>query len=344
MKVRQHEIDEAGQRIFEGALPAGWVSNPKKRDYGKDYDVEVFDGNRQATGVSFIVQLKSVGDPKCRRGGGWSVPVKRERLRYYVDQVSEPVFIVGADVKSGECLYCFVQEAFNGTKRTRLNGHGSIRVPLNPKDRVDDHARLLIAIEAAHAFMRELRPGGLKAAARARFEKLKATYPMARFVVEYVDGREVVRFMPDEPFEFTMRLTGSPSVVRRAEKKLLGDGGVVKGSPKLHLEIEGLPLVEGVEAGELQRIEFTRRRPIEMQIEFTAAGQRASLPSLKAPSRAVHDETASARHWTAAHGVSRAISRRESREPGPRSHGSGIPPSGQVNPFTASHGSIHFLS
>ena len=58
-RPESHEIDALGKTQLRSAFDSlGWTVNPVENDYGVDFEVEVFH-NRQSTGVTFKVQLKS---------------------------------------------------------------------------------------------------------------------------------------------------------------------------------------------------------------------------------------------------------------------------------------------
>jgi hypothetical protein len=61
-KPEQHDIDLAGKRLLREALESlKWVVNEVEKDYGIDFNVQVFEG-RSPTGDWFHVQLKSSAD------------------------------------------------------------------------------------------------------------------------------------------------------------------------------------------------------------------------------------------------------------------------------------------
>ncbi len=58
-KPKEHDIDFAGRRLLRAAIePLGWAVNETERDYGIDYNIQVFNKG-VPSGVWFHVQLKS---------------------------------------------------------------------------------------------------------------------------------------------------------------------------------------------------------------------------------------------------------------------------------------------
>jgi hypothetical protein len=65
-----HDIDEAAQRIFVPAIPLHWIPNELKKDYGKDYHIEITErDSRKITGKIIYVQLKGADGADYRMEG-----------------------------------------------------------------------------------------------------------------------------------------------------------------------------------------------------------------------------------------------------------------------------------
>ncbi len=65
-------------RKFRELLPASWVCRDKSHDYGVDQEVEIFEADGSATGLTLNVQLKATDSAAEER----YVSVKTDRLRY----------------------------------------------------------------------------------------------------------------------------------------------------------------------------------------------------------------------------------------------------------------------
>src|SRR5712692_7606042 len=99
-RPRQHVIDSMGEAQLRSVFePLGWTVSRVEKDYGIDFEVEVFrDSN--STGITFKVQLKSSYATKYSAGGEFVF----ERLRLsnavrLCDELRTPVILIHADTK-----------------------------------------------------------------------------------------------------------------------------------------------------------------------------------------------------------------------------------------------------
>jgi tetratricopeptide (TPR) repeat protein len=91
MPVRHsnHALEDASRRQFEAILPTAWVSRSKHPDYGVDLEIEIFEEDGSATGLSFNVQLKATDiEVKSKK-----VSLSLDHLAYY-DSLDVPTAIV----------------------------------------------------------------------------------------------------------------------------------------------------------------------------------------------------------------------------------------------------------
>jgi hypothetical protein len=100
-KPEGHDINSAGERLLREALePLGWVVNAVEKDYGIDFNVQVFDG-KSPTGTWFHVQLKSSASSDCSADQSFiSQEVTVDHARHYALELREPVLVIHADVES----------------------------------------------------------------------------------------------------------------------------------------------------------------------------------------------------------------------------------------------------
>src|SRR5262245_31564337 len=95
-----HDIDAKGQGICANWLPRRWVANPLKRDYAKDYHIEITEQDtRKVTGDVIYIQLKSeeVGDYRFDNSV-IACKVEKKHLGYWCDEARLPVFLLVVDV------------------------------------------------------------------------------------------------------------------------------------------------------------------------------------------------------------------------------------------------------
>lgn len=98
-KPPQHEIDSAGERILRDALePLKWTVNKVEKDYGVDFNVQVFD-DRSPNGMWFHIQLKSHQTPDYSSDRTFiSESIEIGHVRHFAIELRQPMFLVIADV------------------------------------------------------------------------------------------------------------------------------------------------------------------------------------------------------------------------------------------------------
>lgn len=87
VRPRQHVLEDLSERAFTNITPAEWVARPVAKDYGIDFEVEIFDQSGRRTGLTYKVQLKSTD----ATSGGRSVKVSD--LEYW-NSLDVPVLLV----------------------------------------------------------------------------------------------------------------------------------------------------------------------------------------------------------------------------------------------------------
>lgn len=154
-----HEIDELAQRVFRAALPAQWIVNEQRHDYGKDYVVELVTREGIVTGVTFFVQLKGQKHVRLIRGGdAISFSLETKHAEYYVDKLKDlPIFLVVVDVTKQLGWWLFLQERLKSDEQWRSRSTLSIRIPTSNK--LDDAEKLRQGINDARSFMKKHNPG-----------------------------------------------------------------------------------------------------------------------------------------------------------------------------------------
>lgn len=106
----QHVTDDVGSSLMSLTLSElGWAVNPVDKDYGTDFDVEVF-RDRRSTGVTFKVQLKSSrATPYSADGAFISQALDAPNARYLFEEMRVPVLLVHADVDARRLYWIALQ-------------------------------------------------------------------------------------------------------------------------------------------------------------------------------------------------------------------------------------------
>lgn len=99
IRARSHILEEESIRRFEDALPAGWVYRGKSPDYGIDGEVEIYNEDGSATGLTFNVQLRATDDN-----------ARADRVRLKVDQLD---YFLSFDVPIAVVRYDSSDASFN---------------------------------------------------------------------------------------------------------------------------------------------------------------------------------------------------------------------------------------
>lgn len=277
-RPKQHVIDECAQRIFRAAMPPEWVINPLDNDYCKDYLVEVTAG-AAVTGNVFIVQLKGQQSPRVNPvNNTFGVPIKRDHLRYYVEEFRLPIFIVGVDVGRNSAFFEFAQGQVERDPNLIGNRRdGKITFRVSRDNRLEDIPRLLRDLDSAWTLMRNKYPGSVASAAQYRTNLLEKLDSRFRYDVAYVDGKESVTVHPNQPVEFTLKIKGDKDVVNTKIDEFLDLGNPLESEAGVELHVEGLPAL-GSNARKLLRVVQIPRRPVEVLL-YAKDGQGARVYS-----------------------------------------------------------------
>lgn len=238
-RPQAHRIDELAQRVFAAALPPEWVRNEHKNDYGKDYLVEIGEGD-ELTGTSFYAQLKGQehatinAKQKCV-----TFPLETRYAIYYLDKIKDlPVFLVVVDVTKKKAWWQFIQGALSQTGAWRRQKTVTIRLPLI--NELDDILKFRAAIESAKRAMRLNHPTSIQDAVEAHENRIRALDRRVDVKTHLHDGILNFQLMPREPVPLRLefrpdgedlesKLTdlverGEPVTFKSGEVKVTGSG------------------------------------------------------------------------------------------------------------------------
>jgi len=212
-RPKQHQLEDVSRRKFAEALPREWVFRDVSHDYGIDGEVEIFDEGGQATGLSFLVQLKATEAKRVsdRR----RVKLKVEQLRYFKSR-QVPVLIV---------RYDHVENRLFSRWAGRLDFY---RLKPDAKhisfvvDEFDEwSAQTPIALECDVRRTRAVVHGQVKAPIRVRldFAEIGITNREARLAISEVCAPtfgKLIEFVaaPEDNFDVELLVSGSDFVAR----------------------------------------------------------------------------------------------------------------------------------
>jgi hypothetical protein len=102
----QHETDDKGEALLYAIFAQlGWTVNRIGKDYGRDFEIEIFHSGK-STGILFNVQLKSSVSPSYSRNKEFlSVKLKIRNARYLAQELHLPTFVIRADVTQNKLFW-----------------------------------------------------------------------------------------------------------------------------------------------------------------------------------------------------------------------------------------------
>lgn len=144
-RPRQHVIDSMGEAQLRSVFePLGWTVSRVEKDYGIDFEVEVFrDSN--STGITFKVQLKSSGATKY--SGSGEIVFERLKISNAVrlcDELHTPVILIHADTKRRRVFWSAPQLDAGTTQLARQRGTKSITLKIPTSNELPETINELI--------------------------------------------------------------------------------------------------------------------------------------------------------------------------------------------------------
>ncbi len=105
-KPQSHTTDEVGELQMRAVFAhVNWVVNRIERDYGIDFDVQIFEGSKP-TGEWFKVQLKSSQSTQYSTAGDFiSEALSKDHAVHFSAQLHDPLFLIHADVLAGKTFW-----------------------------------------------------------------------------------------------------------------------------------------------------------------------------------------------------------------------------------------------
>lgn len=283
-RSKSHQINDKARALFSSQIPSPWVVNEYlQADYGKDYQVEIFDDDGTPTEYLFQIQLKGKREPHLLSGGNaYSFSMKTNHLKYYLKAVTTPIFLVIADLKRQQCCYLFLQEVivelFGDTPDFRNKKEISLRIPT--ANQIRDGGNLKHNVISATEYMRNRYPGTVASAVRNRERALEKIDNRFRYQVSYLNGAEHVSVDAKEEVDLAIKISGDPSVISKFHEETFtfGRPGALSG---VDIEVAGSPLFADKVIGELN-IEPNHLIRREAWLTFSKKKDAAVFPILTA--------------------------------------------------------------
>lgn len=251
-RPRSHEIDELAQRIFRAALPPSWVRNGLRRDYGKDYLLEIFRDNKP-TGTQCFIQLKGQEKPRYSKDAkSIRFSLKTKHAATYVDhEKSLPVFLVVADVTTNKAYWQFLQPILR--KMHGWRRRTTVTIQVDTANDVSVTAAFHAAIEDANRFIRGSHPTAIQDVIETAQREVSGLDPRLRVVLSIEDGKPVWSLNAKEAVSWKMQFDLKADGMKQRLKDLFDRGLRVVFKPG-EVRVEGSPFFERLEkeGGQLQ--------------------------------------------------------------------------------------------
>lgn len=200
-----HEIDQEAQLIFRSLLPSSWFFREQRPDWYIDYFVETANSGKP-TGLDFAVQLKgslsldySKSHVKHR--------LETKHLRYYIDNVRRPVFLVVIDINDKTAYWLFTQQHIKEQLESKnWRSQQKITLYIPKENQLYSLAEFESEVARAELYMRNLWPSSIDAAISHEKHVLEKLDSRAKVELSIINGAKVYSLQPKENTEFTFHL------------------------------------------------------------------------------------------------------------------------------------------
>ena len=268
---RSHLVDEKAKNFFRSTLPDSWLKREQVPDHHIDYFVEIGEEGSIPSGITFGVQLK--GTEKPRYSGHFiSQRLDTECVRYYLENVQQPVFLVVVDVKRERAFWIFLQEwtiKELGDRNWRRQKTVTVRVPV--ANSLENMKRFRDAVIESVPFMRELRPGSIAASVRAEKKALEVLDDRFSVDISYQDGTIAYDARPREDVDITVTFKSEDLARLRTRLIDLVDRGLKAEFSPDEVDFRGSDLIRRIaEHPHVQRIELQTMRNREADLQLTS--------------------------------------------------------------------------
>ena len=231
-----YETEQAADDFFRSRLDNRWLRREQRPDFYVDYLVEM-DDESGPSGEKFGVQLKGTRSA-AYRGDELCFKMKTKHLAYYLDKSPEPIFLVVVDLDGQRGAWLFLQEYLRTTAKEGWRDQKSLTVRLPAGNSLDDLEALRASAKKSVAYMRELRPGSVSAAATKLKDELEQLDDRFRVDVGYSAGTTRATLHPQETMHGQMhfstpdarrkfdelRASGKPVHFEKGELGMTGSG------------------------------------------------------------------------------------------------------------------------
>lgn len=238
------EIDKRAQDTFSIMLPPSWLVRKQDPDIHIDYFVETTHGS-DPSGLVFGVQLKGTTRPTLSKNF-IKYPLKTKHLKYYLDRVKQPVFLIIIDVNKKGGYWIFIQEwAKNQLINESWRKQKIITVKIPITNSISEHAIFHAHIQEADIYMKELWPSSILSAVEKERNSLEELDPRIKVDISLHNGRPHYSLSANEKFQFDFQVKNFSENKKRFTELINLGKGMSLGMEEI-IGISGSPLLENI--------------------------------------------------------------------------------------------------
>jgi uncharacterized protein DUF4365 len=255
--MTNRETDEIACLAFTKFCRPWGFARKQDPDIHIDYVVELRDGDRP-TGQNIAVQVKGTTVPIISEGR-ISKSMAVQHLKYYLDDLKMPVFIVVVDVNSESIYWVFAQEFLRSTSTNWRNQETLTVHAMQPT--APEHV-LPSEVELALRYMQRLHPGTLPDAARKLKESLEKEDPRFVATPEFRGGETHITFHAKSTIQGQLKLL-DPGVQKKY-RHAIESGEQVEFNPG-ELAFDGSKLFHGLISGRQGPFKLRAQKAIDCE-------------------------------------------------------------------------------
>jgi len=261
--TRSSKIGEKAEKIVDEILTACCKVRKEVPDVHIDFIAEI-EEDGEPTGKRFGVQVKGTENPKIKNGLV-KFSFEAKSLRYYINKVKFPVFLIVVDMKNREGYWLFTQKFLKETsilEKRKEQKKISINIP--QENKISDTLTFIRIADSAQNYMLELWPASLHAAAAAEKKKWSELDERFDISVEYHNSTTNIKCTAREemPFQLHFKL-GDNQNLREKLIALFDQGRRVEFAPQ-EIQFAGSPILQKLNEFPLIAIEASNRRDVEL--------------------------------------------------------------------------------
>lgn len=210
------EIENKAKKIFESSVPASWIIRNMNPDIYIDYEIELRE-NKKPTGKVFAVQLKGTTIPKY---SDLSISFRMEAkyLKYYLYNVTLPVFIVLVDVREEKGYWIFIQKHLREIiKDKKWENQKTFTFDIPIENDIKNFNHFHEEINIAITYMRDLSATSIGGVIKLKEQSIERVDPRFSISTIYKEGISYHILNPKEEVKFNLQFKCSDKLKKKVD-------------------------------------------------------------------------------------------------------------------------------